>query len=493
MDGVTQAKENRGLRILVVDDEMRIRSACEAFLKGEGFAVATAEDGSTGLKSLEKAHFDILLLDLMMPGIGGMEVLAQVRARHPDTLVVVITGYATLDHAVAAMKGGAFDFLAKPFAPQDLRSVIGKAIQHIRTLQDIAHEKSRVRVLINQLADGVLATDSQRRVALVNPAFLKMVGYAGPSPVGEDTESFLRVPKIRGMIQEALASPGPGLVEFTEELGREDMGALEEIVIEARSAPFRDRVGRILGSLTVLHDITALKKMDQMKSAFVAMVSHEIQGPMNSVLAQIKILRDGLAGPLTEKQEEILTRVTERVTGLSALARDLLDLARIEAGLTAQERECVDIRGILRDQVLFHGPRAGEKKISIALSEYGEPLQVLGNLRNLEEVFSNLLTNAIKYTEEGGRISVEAGREKGTLWVAVRDTGFGIPPEAIEHIFERFYRVKDARTRWISGTGLGLAIVKSIVAAHNGTLRVESEVGKGSTFTVVFPEAHGAP
>ncbi len=125
-----------------MDDEKRIRDGCHSILTGEGFEVGLAENGYAGLKKIEEEHFDIILLDLMMPGLRGIDLLEHVKARHPDTLVIVITGYATLEHAVEAMKKGAFDFISKPFSPEDLRTVIGRAIEYIRSLEDIAHEKS---------------------------------------------------------------------------------------------------------------------------------------------------------------------------------------------------------------------------------------------------------------------------------------------------------------------------------------------------------------
>ncbi|MEX1302496.1 MAG: response regulator, partial [Desulfotignum sp.] len=163
-------------KVLVVDDEDRIQKACHRLLTQEGCEVALADNGIKGLKMIEDAHFDIVLLDLMMPGVSGMDVLTGIKARHPDTVIIVITGYATLEHSIETMKKGAFDFLSKPFSPQELRVVISKAIEFIRTLQDIASEKTRMRVMVNTLKEGVLTTDHQKSIVLANPAFLKMIG-----------------------------------------------------------------------------------------------------------------------------------------------------------------------------------------------------------------------------------------------------------------------------------------------------------------------------
>ena len=479
-----------GIRILVVDDEKRIRDACYTMLSSDGFAVALAENGFAGLKKIEEEHFDIILLDLMMPGMRGVDLLTHVKGKHPDTLVIVITGYATLEHAVEAMKKGAFDFISKPFSPQDLRTVTGKAIEYIRTLEDIAHEKSRMGVLINHISDGVMATDMQKRVALANPAFLKMIGRQGQSPIGRSVTELIRNGRLLDVVDKALAMPAEEFGEVTEEFAEGALADTEDTVIAVRCVPFRDRLHRNLGTVTVMHDITALKKMDQMKSDFVSMVAHEIKSPMNSVLALVKVIQDGLAGELTKKQKEMLGRVSEKIKSLAELAAELLDLAKIESGLITLEKERLRLAPLLWGQVEFHQAKAAEKKIRLSIDSLPELPPVLANKGSMEEVISNLITNAIRYTPEGGSIALCGCVEKGYVRISVRDTGFGIGKEDLDRIFERFYRVKNDRTRFITGTGLGLAIVKSIVDAHNGMIKVESGIGQGSTFHVDLPVMH---
>ncbi|MBN2034321.1 MAG: response regulator [Deltaproteobacteria bacterium] len=478
---------NYGIKILVVDDEKRIRDACRAMLSNEGFEVALAENGFAGLKRIEEEHFDIILLDLMMPGMSGIDLLTHVKAKHPDTLVIVITGYATLEHAIEAMKKGAFDFISKPFSPKDLRTVTAKAIEYIRTLEDIAHEKSRMGVLINHISDGVMATDMERLVALANPAFLRMIGYRGESAIGKSVTDLIRNENLLQVIEKALSMPAEEFGEVTEEFAEGALTDTEERVLAVRCVPFRDRLHRNLGTVTVMHDITASKKMDQMKSDFVSMVAHEIKSPMNSVLAMVKVIQDGLAGELTEKQREMLGRISEKIKGLADLAAELLDLSRIESGLITMEKGRLQLEPLLREQIEFHKAKARNKHISLSMDHVPELPPVLVNSRSIEEVFSNLISNAIRYTPEGGSIVVSAGVEQGYVLVSVKDNGFGIGKQDQDRIFERFYRVKNDQTRLITGTGLGLAIVKSIVDAHNGMIKVDSDIGRGSTFSVYLP------
>ncbi len=474
-------------RVLVIDDEKRIRDSCCRFLSGEGCFTQQAENGEIGLKMIEVNHFDIILLDLMMAGISGMEVLSRVKSLHPDTVIIVITGYATIEHSIEAMKRGAFDFLPKPFSPQDLRLVVTKAIEFIRTLQDIATEKSRMRVMINLLGDGVLITDNKKRVALANPTFMKILGCRGGNIIGGPVSDIVSEPKVLEMIDQALAQPLEEFVELTEEITIADNGHDRDLIIGARCIPFRDRLGRNLGTVTVLHDITTLRRLDRMKSDFVSMVAHEIKSPLNTVLMQLNVILDGLAGDLTDKQKEMLTRSSDKIKSLSNLSAELLDLAKIESGLINQDKEKLNIVDLIDEQVKFYQDQAGEKSVKLVMENPGRAIAIMGNRTNIGEVIANLITNAIRYNREGGTITASVQEDEHYAVIRVSDTGFGIPEEEADRIFDRFYRVKNEKTRFINGTGLGLAIVKSIVEAHNGIIKVDSRIDEGTTFSVCLP------
>ena len=182
-----------------------------------------------------------------------------------------------------------------------------------------------------------------------------------------------------------------------------------------------------------------------------------------------------------------MSRASAKVKSLVTLSSELLDLARIESGLISQEKEQLNLSDLLEDQVAFHGAAAQAKGISLELEPLPKLAPVLVDRRNMEEVFSNLISNAINYTPAGGRVVVAAAMESGYLRASVSDNGIGMASEDLSHIFNRFYRIKNDKTRFIIGTGLGLAIVKSIVEAHNGFIRVESEPDRGSTFRVYLP------
>ncbi|MBW1857305.1 MAG: response regulator [Deltaproteobacteria bacterium] len=474
--------------ILVIDDEKRIREGCYKILTKENCLVEMAENGEMGLKMIDEKHYDIILTDLMMPGIGGMEVLAKIGEQHPDSVSIVITGFATLEHSIEAMKNGAFDFIPKPFTPDQLRVVVSKAVQMTRTLQDIATEKTRIKTIVNYLAGGVLVTDKSKNIILYNPILLKMLGYDGNALDDQPLHVLTTDETLTGIIDGILELNTGEFKVLNAEIKPHERGEelSSQLYLRAQAVPFQNRSGEILGSVTIIDDITHLKLLDEMKSSFVNMVSHEIRSPLTTILSQIKVLMDGLAGELGPKQADILGKMSRKVSGLVELSNELLDLSRIEAGLIVQDKQPVQLMDILESLVEFIQARAKEKNISLSLEKSDLPL-INADMKSMEEVFSNLITNAIIYTPEGGKVDVSGEIKGDFVGVSISDTGYGIAPDELPRIFDKFYRSKTEKTRNIVGTGLGLPIVKSIVEAHNGTVKVASEEGVGSTFYVRLP------
>jgi two-component system phosphate regulon sensor histidine kinase PhoR len=248
------------------------------------------------------------------------------------------------------------------------------------------------------------------------------------------------------------------------------------------------------GVVLVIHDTTALRRLESIRREFVANVSHELKTPLSSIKAYAETLQNGaLSDPVMSKR--FLERIEEQTERLTRLIMDMLMLARIESDHQAFEIVSLEVPPIVKKCVDDHRGAAEAKHIALVAQADGEPAQAAAPCRmkadreGLREILDNLLDNAIKYTPEGGRVSV-VWRSNGTMaQIAVRDSGIGIKPEDQERIFERFYRVDKARSRELGGTGLGLSIVKHLAQSMNGTVAVESEVGKGSTFTVELPVA----
>jgi len=481
--------------ILVVDDEKIIRDGCVKILSKEGWTVQTACSGEEGLVLMKNEPFDLLLLDLKMPGMSGMEVLQQARSKHPDLLIVVITGYATVESAVEAMKAGAYDFIPKPFTPDQLRIVVHRALEK-KTLQreaellrrerekglrQIADEKSKIKTIIYSMADGVLVTDQEGHVVLHNPAAVKMLRMRTLPAFGKPLRECFDSGCLDDLVRKIIQVSKEGSSAVSQEV------AMGEMALMAHMATVRSEEGEVLGVVTVLRDISMLKAIERMKSDFVAMVSHELRAPLTSVEQQLSVVLAGIIGEVNERQKEMLGRAKERTHALLTLINDLLDLSKIEAGFVVQQKEPTQITELLEKVIELLGHEAEKKNISLQLSCSEELPQVMADRGNMEEVFINLVSNGIKYTSEGGSVSLYARIEGSHLCVEVVDTGIGISAEDLPRIFDKFYRVKNTQTRKIMGTGLGLPIVKGIVEAHLGSIDVQSQPGIGSKFRVYLP------
>ncbi len=488
-----------GARILVVDDEQIMRDGCTRILSKEDWEVVTAENGEVGLVAIKEGDdFDVVLLDLMMPGISGMEVLEAARQVDPNLLVIVITGYATVESAVEAMKKGAYDFIPKPFTPDQLRIIVNRALEkrslqremevlkseREKSLRDIATEKSRIATIINCMGDGVLVCDRDSCVVLTNPAAGRMLGIQESSVIGNPLSECSIDGALTETIMESLRSPDPVFPTVSQEICP---SGSTPAFLRAHTAPVKNDLGETLGAVTVLQDITGLKELDRMKSDFVAMVSHELRSPVASIQQQLSVMLEGLSGDLTERQLRMIKRAKERARGLLELINDLLDISKIEAGMVVQYKEPLRVEELLQKVHELMLPEAEAKRLKLNLQVEPPPQMVKGDRNNLEGVFTNLVNNAIKYTPEGGEITIRVTGEGENVKVEVSDTGIGISKGDLPRIFDRFYRVKSERTRQIVGTGLGLSIVKHIVEAHLGKISVESDEGAGSTFTVMLP------
>ncbi|NWG03894.1 MAG: response regulator [Syntrophaceae bacterium] len=487
--------------ILVIDDEQIMREGCSRILSKDGLAVVTAENGKQGLEEIQghPETIDVILLDLMMPGMSGMEVLDQIRAIDPNLLVIVITGYATVESAVEAMKKGAYDFIPKPFTPDQLRIVVKRALER-RTLQkeaeflrkerekslrDIATEKSKIKTIINCMGDGVLVCDRDSCIVLSNPAASRMLKVHESSLIGNFLPQCNLHTELSNLIQESLTTKDKGYTSVSQELSMGDSG---EIFLRAHTAPVRNDLGETLGSVTVLQDISHLKELDKMKSEFIAMVAHELRAPLAAVEQQLTVILNKMAGEITEKQEQLLGRAKERTKGLLTLIKDLLDLSKIEAGMMVQYKEPLRLQEVVQKVVDLMRAEAEAKKLDLQFTAPHTLPLINADRNSMEGIFTNLISNAIKYTPEGGKVWVDLVEEGEFVKATVSDTGIGIKKEDLPRIFDKFYRVKTVETRQIVGTGLGLSIVKSVVDAHLGFISVESEEGGGTTFTVLLPK-----
>jgi len=285
----------------------------------------------------------------------------------------------------------------------------------------------------------------------------------------------------------------------------ETYGGRADTWVSTTKMPLRDERGRIIGTFGISRDVTAqiraentlanqalqlraqnesLRELDRLKDEFIGLVSHELRTPLTSIIGYVEMLREeGMSGPNADHCAEVIERNAER---LLRLVGDLLFLSRIQSGKMAMEFRSADLADIAACTVEELRPEAQRKHIDLALSATAIPRLAVDPTR-IAQLLGNLLSNAVKFTPDGGRVEVRLGREGGQVVLAVADTGVGIPAADRERIFERFFRTAIATRQAVQGTGLGLTITKAIVETHHGTIAVDSDEGRGSTFTVRLP------
>lgn len=368
------------LDVLVVDDEPGIRSGVSRILRNFSVSYPFMDDdiqfnvieAATGEEALEIINSNlpaIVLLDNKLPGIQGVEVLEYINSHHLDILVMMITSYASLELAVKATNIGAYDFVPKPFTPQELKASMENITKHY----------------------------------------------------------FLR--------------------RMTRKLHKE---------------------GKIV------------------RFKFLTLLSHELKSPLNAIEGYLKLMQEKQAGDNIDDYQDMIDRSLSRVKSMRNLIMDLLDLTRIDSGKKKRDLRELDLELIAKSAIDGMTPLAVQRDVKLTL-DIKDPQPIMADAEEMEIIFNNLISNAVKYNKDGGSVNCVIRSTSGELIVKVIDTGFGIDKEDIPKLFQEFSRIKNASTRNISGSGLGLSIVKKLVELYNGGIEVESTPGQGTTFTLSFP------
>lgn len=364
------------LKVLVVDDELGMQMGVERSLRNYT-AVMTDIDGQVsfdtrragsaeeGLGIIEADTPDILLLDYKLPGMSGLELLDIISEKYPKLLTIMITAYASLETAVTATKRGAHDFLAKPFTPDELKSVITKAASRLtlaRKAQALAEEKRQVRF------------------------------------------------------------------------------------------------------------------------QFISVLAHELKAPLNAIEGYLRIVKDKSAGDDPGTYDHMLGRSLIRLDGMRKLIFDLLDMTRIESGQKKREFTECHLGEAIENVIETFKPEADKRNIAIAV-DCDRALTLSADASELEIILNNLISNAVKYNRDGGKVTVEAAVAQGYVDIAVSDTGIGMTEKEVAKLFKDFVRIKNEKTRNILGSGLGLSTLKKLAQLYGGDVSVTSEPDRGSTFT----------
>ena len=412
-------------------------------------------------------------------------------------VAVIAAGICCLRTARLSRQLGAIDSLMEKLGldrgSRERADVFLGTIEEIRRrVSYIEAERDGLKAILAAMEEGVLVVDSRKCVLVANAAARKMLRIVALEPVGARLVTMTSQPDLLANIELSIVAAQTGSFEFQLPIPRES----GHCSILAHCSPFHDETRELSGAVVVLHDITDLRRLERMRTDFVANVSHELRTPLTSLLGYLETLEH--SGWQDEQQAQRFLSVCRRqAENLSRIVEDLLRLSRLENPQQEVASTEIDLVEVAAAAVEQCAPIAAQRRVALDsnMPDYG--MKLLGDRGLLVQAISNLIENAVNYNREHGRVQVRLARlqragapESDCQWeVAVSDTGIGIPQGAIKHVFERFYRVDKARSRDRGGTGLGLAIVKHIALAHGASVHVESEVGKGSTFFLRFKAA----
>ena len=377
-------------------------------------------------------------------------------------------GVLSVDHRVEdrAFSSSALGLLA---ALADYAAI---AIENARLFTEIEESRSKLEDILSGTSEAIIVTDEEGRIVLMNIAALKILDLEPNKAVRQRAVEVIPYRELQALYSRAREEAEDLFVEVP--IG-------DDRTYNANLTPIH-RHG--IGHVVVMQNISHLKELEQLKNEFVSTVSHDIRSPLTSIRGFVDLL--GMTGPLTDQQEDFAERIRDNVAHIIELIEDLLDLERIEAGADF-ELAPIAMDRVITESVETLGGHATSKHQSVQVRLPPSLPLVLGNRTRLRQVMNNLVSNAIKYTPDRGHIKVRAEEPDHQVLVHVQDTGCGISAEDQACLFQKFYRVKNEYTRDIPGTGLGLAITKSVVESHGGRIWVDSEPGRGSTFTFLLP------
>jgi len=471
--------------VLVALEEGQILQLFERALAAASYEVAVAHDRAALDKALQESSPALVILSQDYHGADGLKIAASLLDRFPTLPIILYLSSDSPTLFKQALHIGISDCLFPQLRIDDIMQTVENSLRRARalgdwtrrevkrttaSLQQRVNELQKLETIINNIEDGVIILDEDLNILLVNPAARRAFGiWNDEAVIGKSVLKTIPNADLRALLQFDSKELTPHN-EITFEDGR---------ALSAQHTPIPG-----VGSAVTMQDITHLKQIDRLKSEFVHTVSHDLRSPLTAILGYVELLER--VGPMNDQQREFVNRVRGSVQSITSLVNDLLDLGRLEAGADSQ-KEMIPIEGIIRYTLETLGPQINDKRqqLTLELPEADIP-PMRGNPIRLRQMLDNLIGNAVKYTPEGGEITVKVDVQSDQLILRVSDTGPGIPPADQVHIFEKFYRASNV-PKGVGGSGLGLAIVKSIVDNHQGRIWVESVLGQGTTFTVVLP------
>jgi PAS domain S-box-containing protein len=495
--------------ILLVDDNKNNLELLSDMLAMEGYHVRTSETGEDALQEVSRERPDLILLDIMLPGMDGYSV-CEILKRKPDTQnipIILISAKSSIEDTIEGLGHGADDYIRKPYNEMELLARVQSALKMKHLHDEVRHtnrmlsnQKEQIETIINTMGEGLFSVNQNMEIVFFNAAAEEITGYNFQEAIGKKCSTIFKCPNA-----DACCSYGSDFRPDPEEkvvreylLERKD-GRKVPIVKSTRFLTSAE--GEIIGRVEVFRDIGKEKELEQKKADFLSMVIHDLRNPLTTIIICDKIVLNETIGRIDEDLTRLLQNIESSANNLLNQVNDLLDISKIDSGAMEFKEQRIDMNDIIEISIHTQRVISREKRLEIEKDFGAERYPILGDKDYLMRVLINLIGNAIKFTPPEGRIrlvardipclepgcpsSPQLEQADKILKVSIIDNGTGIPKEDLPTIFEKYRRVRG--TTDIEGSGLGLYIAKVVIEAHGGRIWLEETSEKGSTFNILLP------
>lgn len=518
-------------QVLIVDDEIDVLELCERILKAKGYRVTIAHNGYEAIELAGQKPFDLLLTDIKMPGMSGLDIARALKKSDPGVICIAMTGYGTIDMVLDALKLGIDEFILKPFTPEELALTILKATEKER----LRKENFRLRSLIPlfELNKTLMGTVEVEKVLqrLLEISKEETKATLARLYIFEKGKIIPYLPGVKHNNQLDKVQPGcdelAGLIldegqqiywDITED-NQEHQALLKQLGVQSLIAtPIKaketnlgalilarpdsifaqsdgdflsvlaSQAGIALENARLFSQIQAaykeLQQLDFMKREFINIAAHELRTPLTILMGYASVLEEETEG----QAHDFAMSITRNAMRLRSLIEDMLNLKYLESGMALLAHDRLDLREVMKEIMKDMSLLAEEKSLGITIDIPQDFPPIIADRQKFDLIMMNLFHNAIKFTPAGGKVGLKARMNEERVIISVSDTGIGIPTEKFEKIFDRFYQIESSLTREHGGIGLGLAIARGMVEVCGGEIQVDSIAGKGTSFTVALPK-----
>jgi two-component system phosphate regulon sensor histidine kinase PhoR len=491
----TETNEKKS-SILIIDDDESTRKSLMLIFRKKGYEIETVGSGREGLEKTKEKYFNLVLVDIKLPDMEGIDLIEPLKEIHPDTAVIMVTAFASMETVMQALNLGASAYITKPLNMEEVFVTVRENLEkqtlmaeNKRLFNALSDSEKSYRTLFEESRDAINMYTREGDYIYGNQSMLDLFGYTENEMKSLKADQLYVNQEDRNRFRQELEKKG--YVKDFEVKMRKKNGVEMDCLIT--STIHRDDKGNILRFQSFIFDITERKRVEEEKTRtqvmnrFISTITHELRTPLVSIDGYLDYINTGKLGPVPKKIESSLKVVRQESARLLSLTNDLLDIRRLEFGTFQLNQEPLNYREVIDHCTREIHPFIREKKQQFKVDVPEEPLMVNGDRIRLCQSLMNLLSNATKFTAEKGEIILHVETDADNITTQVSDTGIGIREEDLERIFESFAAIK--KPTYIKGTGLGLSVTKGLVEAHKGKIWAESEgEGKGAKLTFTIPK-----